>query len=127
MKFEHVAFNVKEPARVAAWYVEHLNMKLRKANESPPFMHFIADESESVMFELYNKPPDEVPDYANQNPLVLHLAFTCPDPETEKARLIKAGCTQQSDETLPDGSRLVMLRDPWGLALQLCQRATPLL
>jgi len=31
-----------------------------------------------------------------------------------------------SDDRLPDGSRLLMLRDPWGLALQLCARATPL-
>jgi len=29
--------------------------------------------------------------------------------------------------TRDDGTRLIMLRDPWGLALQLCKRATPLL
>ena len=28
-------------------------------------------------------------------------------------------------ETLPDGTLLVMLRDPWGVALQLCQRTKP--
>ena len=26
-----------------------------------------------------------------------------------------------------DGSRLIMLRDPWGLPLQLCKRSNPLL
>ena len=26
---------------------------------------------------------------------------------------------------MPDGSRLTMMRDPWGLPLQLCQRAKP--
>ena len=28
---------------------------------------------------------------------------------------------------LDDGSLLIMMRDPWGLALQLCRRAKPLL
>ena len=26
---------------------------------------------------------------------------------------------------MPDGSMLIMLRDPWGVALQLCQRSRP--
>lgn len=127
MKFEHVAFNVKDPVRVAAWYEEHLNMDVRKKLDSPPHTHFLADESGSVMIEIYHNPPEQVPDYGSQDPLLLHLAFTCPDPDRVKPRLLKAGCTEVGDQTLPDGSRLVMLRDPWGLALQLCKRAQPLL
>ena len=127
MKFEHVAFNVEEPAKVAAWYVEHLNMEIRMAKEVPPYMHFLADESGSAMFEIYNNPPEAVPDYGSQHTLTLHLAFVCPDPDKDKERLLAAGCTLVSDTTTPEGSRLVMLQDPWGLALQLCQRPTPLL
>lgn len=127
MKFEHVAFNVKEPARVAAWYVEHLNMEIRLAMDEPPYMHFLADESGSALFEIYNNPPDQVPDYPNQDPLILHLAFVCPDPDREKERLLAAGCTLHQDLQTDDGRRLVMLRDPWGLPIQLCKRAQPLL
>jgi glyoxylase I family protein len=28
-------------------------------------------------------------------------------------------------EETPDGSSLVMMRDPWGVALQFCQRSRP--
>jgi len=33
MKFEHVAFNVEDPAAFAEWYVRHLNVTVRKALE----------------------------------------------------------------------------------------------
>ena len=29
------------------------------------------------------------------------------------------------EETLPDGSFLIMVRDPWGVPLQLVRRMTP--
>ena len=61
------------------------------------------------------------------DPLELHLAFDSQDPDADRAALVLAGATALSDDLLPDGSRLLMLRDPWGLALQLCARATPLL
>ena len=38
---------------------------------------------------------------------------------------VAAGATLLTEETLGDGSVLVMLRDPWGVALQICQRAKP--
>ncbi|MEX1136503.1 MAG: VOC family protein, partial [Balneolales bacterium] len=70
---------------------------------------------------------DQVPDYKKMDPLVLHLAFVSEDPVKDKERLLKGGATLVSDERLKDGSHLVMLRDPWGLALQLCNRNTPML
>jgi predicted enzyme related to lactoylglutathione lyase len=56
-----------------------------------------------------------------------HLAFAAPDPDAARAALIAAGATFVDEQTLADGSRLLMLRDPWGIALQLCARAVPLL
>ena len=49
------------------------------------------------------------------------------DPDAAMAELVGAGATLVDQQTLADGSRLVMLRDPWGLPLQLCKRTTPLL
>ena len=40
-------------------------------------------------------------------------------------RLAAAGATPFSDDKMPDGSRLIFLRDPWGVPVQLCQRAQP--
>ena len=90
-------------------------------------MTFLADDSKRVMIEIYKNPTDEVPDYRTMNPLILHLAFVSDDPSIDKERLLKAGASQVSDDRLDDGSHLVMLRDPWGLALQLCKRAMPML
>jgi predicted enzyme related to lactoylglutathione lyase len=89
-------------------------------------MHFLADATGRVLFELYANPLAPIPDYPSQHPLVLHLAFAVSDMEAAKARLLEAGATEFSDATQPDGGRLVMLRDPWGIALQLVQRGTPL-
>jgi len=127
MRFEHVAYNVRDPKSVAAWYCEHLGMTIRKALENAPHTHFLADESGSAMLEIYHNPPDAVPDYSAQHPLQLHIAFVSESPEADMARLLAAGCTLFDDQKLEDGSRLIMLRDPWGFALQLCRRATPLL
>jgi predicted enzyme related to lactoylglutathione lyase len=61
------------------------------------------------------------------HPLVLHLAFESVDADADRARLLAAGATLVEAVLPPDGSKLYMLRDPWGVALQLCRRARPLL
>jgi glyoxylase I family protein len=80
-----------------------------------------------VVIEIYSNSADAVPDYRVMHPLRFHLAFDAPDPDSARAALIGAGATFVDEQTQPDGSRLLMLRDPWGLPLQLCKRATPLL
>jgi glyoxylase I family protein len=65
------------------------------------------------------------PDYAAAHPLVLHVAFFAPDAGAAQAKLVEAGATAFSDDTMPDGSRLIFVRDPWGVPVQLCQRSKP--
>lgn len=127
LNVEHIAWNVADPPAVAAWYVEHLGMRIVRHSPVAPHMHFLADASGRVVIEIYNNPVDPVPDYAAMHPARLHFAFATPDPDGSKSALIAAGATAVDDQISPDGSRLIMLRDPWGLALQLCKRATPLL
>lgn len=124
---EHIAWNVSDPAAIAAWYVEHLGMRIVRQSATAPFIHFIADARGRVVLELYRNEADPVPDYAAMHPLRFHVAFAAADPDGARAALTAAGATFVSDQTTADGSRLIMLRDPWGLALQLCQRPTPLL
>jgi predicted enzyme related to lactoylglutathione lyase len=57
--------------------------------------------------------------------LVYHLAVFTPDARAEQQRLEKIGATLYFEDNLPDGSRLTMMRDPWGVPLQLCQRSKP--
>jgi len=127
MKLEHVAFNVKDPVAVAAWYNRHLGLVTVRQLAVSSHTHFLADDGGTVLLEIYNNPPDAVPPYADMDPLLFHLAFVSDDPERDKAALLSAGATLVSDQRLADGSRLVMLRDPWGVALQLCKRAVPML
>ena len=127
MKLEHIAFNVSDPHAIAEWYCANLGMSIAKKTNASPFVTFIADDSGKMLIELYHEPDHAVPDYANTDPLILHVAFASADPHDDQARLVAAGATYHSERTLPDGGLLVMLRDPWGLALQLAKRPTPML
>lgn len=127
MRIEHLAFNVADPVAVAAWYGEHLGLTIVRHLPHPNQTHFLADDGGRTVIEIYHNPPGQVPDYAAMNPLLFHLAFVSENPADDRSRLIAAGASAVDELRLPDGSHLVMLRDPWGLALQLCQRATPLL
>jgi glyoxylase I family protein len=127
MKLEHFAFNVTDPRAMAAWYQAHLGLRAVRADEAAPFTHFLADDSGAILLEIYCNPPGEVPDYASMDPLLLHVAFVSRDPESDKAALVAAGAHVVQDQRLQDGSRVIMLRDPWGLAIQLCKRTSPML
>ena len=123
LKFEHFAINVADPIEVARWYVDNLGMKVVRQGEGPVHMHFLADCTGRTVLEIYNNPPDLVPDYSNQHPQVLHIAFATPDIEADRQRLIDAGATPAGGiGTTGAGDRLAMMRDPWGFALQLTQR-----
>jgi catechol 2,3-dioxygenase-like lactoylglutathione lyase family enzyme len=127
LNVEHVACNVADPAAMAAWYVEHLGMRIVRQITAAPFIHFLVDAGGRTVFEIYSNTADPVPDYPSMHPLRFHVAFATDTPDESKAALIAAGATPVDDQTLADGSRLIMLRDPWGLPLQLCKRTTPLL
>lgn len=127
LNVEHIAWNVSDSVAVAAWYVEHLGMRIVREGSTPPYVRFLADASGGVVLEIYSNDADPFPDYASMHPIRLHLAFAAADPAGARAALVAAGATVVDEQTSADGSQLVMLRDPWGLALQLVKRATPLL
>jgi len=125
MTFEHFAFNMPDARAAAAWYIEHLGLTVARALPDAPHTHFLADGTGRVFLELYTNPADPLPEYRAQHPLRMHVAFAVADAKSEQARLMRAGATVATEEVLPDGTRLVMLRDPWGVPVQLCQRAQP--
>ena len=126
-KLEHVALNVSDPVAVAAWYEKHMGLTIERRIAAAHETHFLADSSGDVMLEIYNNPPDSVPDYKAMNPLLVHLGFVSDNAEKDKQWLLDAGATFVEEVNLPDGLLLIMMRDPWGLAIQLCQRAKPML
>ena len=61
------------------------------------------------------------------DPLVLHLAFACEAVQETAERVVLAGAEMVSGpDHLSNGDILAMLRDPWGLAIQLCKRTEPM-
>lgn len=128
MRLEHVAIQVPDPAAMADWYVEHLGCSVARQAGEPSFARFLKDGSGASMIEIYRSPLAAVPDYHRVHPQVLHLAFYSEDPAADRDRLAAAGATLVDDVTTsPAGDRLVMLRDPWGVPLQLVRRAERML
>lgn len=128
MKIEHVALNVPDALSMARWYCEHLGMTVKRKQMESPWAHFLVDSAGTSMLELYQNAAAPIPDYPATDPLVLHIAFSSDDVRRDAERLIRAGATQVGDPLeAPNGDVLIMLRDPWGVAIQLAHRAKPLL
>jgi len=125
MKFEHFALNVPDVRASVQWYKAHIGLRIAREKPDAPYTTFMADDSGRVIVELYSNPAAAIPDYKAAHPLCFHVAFVSEDPGATRAKLLAAGATQAYEETLPDGSFLIMLRDPWGVPLQLVRRATP--
>jgi catechol 2,3-dioxygenase-like lactoylglutathione lyase family enzyme len=125
MKFEHFALNVPDAKAHAEWYVTHLGLRYARTRQDAPFTSFLADDTGRVFLEIYSNATAAVPDYKAAHPLCFHLAFVADDPDAVRARLVAAGATPAYEERAPDGSYLIMVRDPWGVPLQLVRRGTP--
>lgn len=125
MKFEHFALNVPDVRAMSRWYVEHLGLQIIRRREDAPYTHFLGDDTGRVFIELYSNPAAVYPNYAAQHPLVFHFAMFSTDAAVDRERLEKAGATFVVEDSAADGTRLVMMRDPWGVAVQFCQRTKP--
>ena len=125
MTFEHFALNVPDARVMSRWYVEHCGLVVARRREDAPYTHFLTDDSGRVFVELYTNLSAPVTDFAAAHPLSFHFAVVAADARQEQERLEKVGATFFNEDVLPDGSILVMMRDPWGVPLQLCQRAKP--
>jgi catechol 2,3-dioxygenase-like lactoylglutathione lyase family enzyme len=125
MRFEHFALNVPDTRAHARWYVDHLGFTVARQREDAPFTHFLADDSGRIVVELYTNTSQAFLNFATMHQLLFHFAVVAKDAKAERARLEKVGAKLIIEEPLADGSLLIMLRDPWGVPLQLCQRAKP--
>lgn len=123
MIFEHFALNVADVDAVVAWYVKHIGLKVVREQKEPPFMTFLSDSSDRVVLEIYYRPDEKITNFKEQHPLTFHLAVVSEKAQEDRERLELVGASFFEEVHISDGSHLVMLRDPWGMPLQLCQRA----
>lgn len=122
MVFEHFALNVADINAIVDWYCNHLGLTIASQQKESPFMTFLADSSGRVIIEFYQREDELAQDFKQRHPLTFHVAFVSDNAEADKQRLLTAGASFVEDVHKTDGSHLVMLRDPWGMPLQLCQR-----
>ncbi len=124
MKIEHIAINVKAPKEMAQWYCDNLGMQIVRDTGQA---FFIGDENKDTILEIYNNPPDAVPDYASMDPLLFHIAFASDDVEADRKRLIEAGAVPAGEVNQDKGDTFAIVRDLWGVAIQLVKRKVQML
>jgi len=118
---EHTALNIPDVEAAGRWYCLHLNMQVLRSGES---VRFLADSTGRLVFEFYTNLSQQLPDYAQMHPSALHLAFYVSNVPAAIVQLLAAGATVFSDyEVTESGDETAMLRDPWGVPLQLMKRA----
>ena len=126
MKLEHVALLVADPVAVAEWYEAHLGMRVVRKGDAPGTLASSpTTRARACSRSTRARPP------CRTTPRWTRSCCTSPsrpdDVGATRARLIAAGATPVGEVVVtPAGDRFAMLRDPWGLALQLARRARPL-
>jgi glyoxylase I family protein len=125
MVFEHFAVNVADVKKVVQWYTANLGLTIASEQKDPPFMNFLADRSGRVIIEFYHRPDAAITDFTQQHSLTFHVAFVSERAQNDRERLEKQGAVFVEEVKKEDGTHIIMLRDPFGMPLQLCQRAVP--
>lgn len=123
LRLDHFALQHPAPEAVSAWLCLHFGLTVYRVSTSASRARFLKCPATGVMLEIYRQPEVTVPDYAAMAPAVLHLAFYANDIPAETARLVAAGATLAGEPGQNSaGDKFLMLRDPWGVALQLVSR-----
>jgi glyoxylase I family protein len=128
LKIEHIALQVPDPVELAEWYVANLGMRVVRSFGAPAHARFIADGDGQTVLEVYSNPKASLIDYRKLDPLHLHIAFAVEDVAATRQRLLAAGATPEGEVSITNtGDTLAMVRDPWGVPVQLVKRAKALL
>jgi catechol 2,3-dioxygenase-like lactoylglutathione lyase family enzyme len=120
MKIEHLAMNIRDAEGMAHWYKEHLGMPIWLERHEPIYVAFIGEPPS--LLEIYDNPAGPALDPAQLQAMTLHLAFYSEHVQEDRVRLEDAGAAWLEGESDDEGHGLVMMRCPWGLTIQLCNR-----
>ena len=124
-RLEHIAYNVSDMEAMADWYCTHIAML--KVRHDPGRKLFLADHTKVVVLELYSNPAKPMIDLAATTSAAMHIAFVVDDMHAAVEALIAAGATVETPSADNAGDTPAMLRDPFGLVLQLVERMEALL
>lgn len=123
LRLDHLALQHPAPEAVSAWLCLHFGLRVHRVSTSASRARFLSCPKTGVMLEIYRQPEAPVPDYAAMPPAVLHLAFHTDDIPGTAQRLTAFGATRAGEPGQNSaGDRFLMLRDPWGVPIQLVSR-----
>jgi len=123
LRLDHVALQHPQPEAVSAWLCLHFGLVVYRVSASASRARFLRCSATGMMLEIYRQPEVAVPDYAAMPPAVLHLAFYTDAIDADAARLLAAGAVSAGEPGRNSaGDAFLMLRDPWGVPLQLVSR-----
>jgi len=121
--FEHLALNVQDKEKVAQWYQTHLGASI--AREVSNNMIFLKDDRGTVFLEIFSNTSAPVLNWSEVHYLTFHLAFETEEPKAKAEYLMSQGASLAEPYREAGGDQLIMLRDPFGIPLQLIKRAQP--
>ena len=99
---------------------------LARAAAAAPYAHFLAPPGGGTLLELFCDAEHPPPDHWAVDPMHGHLAFAVEDVEADAARLAAAGGVAEGGvRRSPAGDAYAIVRDPWGVPLQLIARSVP--
>jgi predicted enzyme related to lactoylglutathione lyase len=113
---------------MAKWYTDNLGMKIMRSGPPPISATFLADSGMHMMIELFHNSEYPLFESFKTHHMAIHLAFLTPDIGKTQLNLLKAGASiADSLRKTASGDQVLVLRDPWGLAIQFVQRVKPML
>ncbi len=121
-RFEHIAINVPDPAAMVKWYTDNLGMKMIRGSFAPKASAFLADSGMHMMMEVLHNVDYPVLESGKIHQTSMHIAFVTPDIVQTQKQLVATGATiTDSLRKTDSGDQVLVLRDPWGLAIQFIQ------
>jgi uncharacterized glyoxalase superfamily protein PhnB len=119
---EHIGFVIADPGAAADWYEKNLGFTiLRKAENNS--VAFIREPESGLIFELIGNPDIHPIDKDLTHPLQVHIAIKSINILEDKQALVNAGAQFVMDCRTDDpAAKVCILKDPFGLFLQLAQR-----
>jgi glyoxylase I family protein len=125
---DHPAISCQNPRKLAAWYCEHLGMKIVGDNGQEPaslLLGYNDDLRAGTTLEIMpvrdpGPPPVQVPRFCQG---LRHLAFRVSDFDAAYAQLKAIGIEFLFEPVIAvGGGKIVSFRDPEGNELQIVQR-----
>ncbi len=123
MNIEHIGFLSHEPIQMGQWYKDNLGFRIIIVDGSDSDGVVFLEDDNGTVLEIGNLPGISPVDFRLHHPLSFHLAIECLSPENEAKRLVEAGA-ELVGESLKNAHKgeKILVRDPWGLTIQLLNR-----